>query len=71
MSTRVSQLYVEHDTLDGKRSHSFHIYREAFTGEYYVVDDFERSPVRISEAAAKEICDAFGACSKGFFTRDG
>jgi hypothetical protein len=42
MSTRCSELYVSVAKEEGKENeypHSFHIYREAFSGEYFVVDE--------------------------------
>jgi hypothetical protein len=50
MSTRTSAIYAEID-----EDHSFHIYKEMIDDKFYLVDDFDRNPVVLSDECAKEI----------------
>jgi uncharacterized protein YrzB (UPF0473 family) len=68
MSTRCSELYVSVAKEEGKETeyhHSFHIYREAFSGEYFVVDDFNRCPVKLTKRTALEIVRKYKECQVG------
>lgn len=65
MSTRCSELFLRIANEEGKEKeyhHSFHIYREAFSGEYFVVDDFNRKPVKLSKKTALEIVKKYKEC---------
>jgi len=62
MSTRSSNIYLVFTTGDNARNarmngeHSFHLYHEAGTEEYYIVDDAHKeSKQRISKRTAKEL----------------
>jgi len=64
MSTRCSMLYFQISDEE-KKYHTFHIYREAFSkDEYYIVDDANRTPIRLTARTVKEIVDKWNRCRK-------
>jgi len=65
MSIRCSVLYFSgpYSQIDERR-HTIHIYREAGSEDYYIVDDANRNPIALSKKAAQEIVWKYEACRK-------